>query len=354
MAEGSPKVYNLGRFPTRSLVTFPIGHCKIRTPAYDARSRKARKLLGNRIRVMQTKRLLFRSFLMLDRAGLHVIPKHYYTPVPDMKWLETNRPLWMGRSSLTGIAWDLDAQLNWLKDACAPFYCEVAGLEAYKSFMRDGWGPGYGEIESQILHCVVRRHAPPQIIEIGSGTSTMCMLTAARLNERDGKHASRITCVEPFPSDKLRSLKHVELIKKFCQEIALPLFNGLEEGDLLFIDSSHAVKVGSDVQRIYLEIIPHLRPGVFVQIHDIYLPYAYPRDVFAMPFWWQETALLTALLVNNAKISVLTCLSALHYDRTDQLQEILPDYWPAANVEGLEASPTTSGHFPASIWLRTS
>jgi hypothetical protein len=87
----------------------------------------------------------------------------------------------------------------------------------------------------------------------------------------------------------------------------------LSAGDLLFIDSTHAVKVGSDVVRIYLEIIPHLPAGIFLHIHDVYLPYAYPRDVFSMPYWWQETGLLIALLTNNPRLSVLTCLSALHY-----------------------------------------
>jgi hypothetical protein len=203
------------------------------------------------------------------------------------------------------------------------------------------------------LHCFVRRHAPANIIEIGSGVSTMCMIEAADLNQRDGKRVPKITCVEPFPSDSLRKRKEVELIPQFCQEIPLTLFDRLTPGDLLFIDSTHAVKVGSDVMRIYLEIIPHLRPGIFLHIHDIYLPYAYPRDVFTMPYWWQETALLMTLLVNNPKLSVLTCLSALHYDYPQQMQKLLTDYQPAPNNEGLAVSANAPGHFPASIWLKT-
>jgi hypothetical protein len=300
---------------------------------------------------MRGKRLLFKTFLMLDRAGLHVMPKHYYTPVPDCTWLENNRPLWMGRSSLTGIAWDLASQFAWLKGICEPYYGEVAGLKAYHSFI--GSGPGYGEIESQVLHCFVRRYAPANIVEIGSGVSTMCMIAAAGLNQRDGKGAPRITCVEPFPSDNLRGSREVELIPQFCQQVDLSLFGQLSAGDLLFIDSTHAVKVGSDVLRIYLEIIPQLPPGIFLHIHDIYLPYAYPRNVFSMPYWWQETAMLTALLINNPKLSVLACLSALHYDYPEQLQKLLTDYRPAPNNEGLAVSRPALGHFPASIWLQT-
>lgn len=300
---------------------------------------------------MRGKRLLFKAFLMLDRAGLHVIPKHYYTPVPDCTWLENNRPLWIGRSSLEGIRWDLAGQFAWLERVCDPYYGEVRGLKSYHGFA--GSGPGYGEIESQVLHCFIRQYPPANVIEIGSGVSTMCMIEAGGLNRRDGKRATKITCLEPFPSERLRSHKQVELIPQCCQQVPLSFFDRLSAGDLLFIDSTHAVKVGSDVLRIYLEIIPHLPPGIFLHIHDIYLPYAYPRNVFSMPYWWQETALLTALLTNNSKLSVLACLSALHYDYPEQLQKLLPDYRPAENDEGLAVRPSAPGHFPASLWLQT-
>jgi hypothetical protein len=235
---------------------------------------------------------------------------------------------------------------------CAPYYSEVP-LEAYRSLSGNGSGPGFGEIEGQVLHCFMRRFSPERVIEVGSGVSTLCMLEATRLNQRDGKTASRITCVEPFPSDRLRSRKEVELIPQMCQQVPLSLFDQLNSGDLLFIDSSHAVKIGSDVLRIYLEIIPRLRPGVFIHIHDIYLPYAYPRTVFTRPWWWQETAMLIALLVNNAKLRVLACESALHYDYPQELQAVLKDYNPAPNDEGLSVAQIEGGHYPSSLWLQT-
>jgi hypothetical protein len=303
------------------------------------------------MQTMGAKDLLFRTFRTLDRVGLHAMPKHYYSPVPDCTWLENNRPLWIGRSSLTGIAWDLDGQFAWLKDVCEPYYSEVAGLKLYRSLSDNGAGPGFGEIEGQVLHCFMRRFAPGQVIEIGSGVSTLCMVEAARLNRRDGKRFSRIRCVEPYPSDKLRRCADIELIPQLCQEVSLSLFDQLSSGDLLFIDCSHSVKIGSDVVRIYLEIIPRLPAGVFIHIHDIYLPYVYPRTVFTRPWWWQETALLMALLINNPKLMVLTCLSALHYDSSESMQKVLTDYRPAPNDEGLTVH--APGHFPASIWLQT-
>jgi predicted O-methyltransferase YrrM len=302
---------------------------------------------------MGAKDLLFKTFRTIDRAGMHALPKHYYSPVPDCSWLEDNRPLWIGRSSLTGIAWDLPAQMAWLKDVCESYYSEVAGLESYRALARNGSGPGFSEIEAQVLHCFIRRFAPERVIEIGSGVSTLCMLEAARLNHREGKASSQITCVEPYPSDRLKNSKEIELIPEFCQKVPLDLFDQLSSGDLLFIDCSHAVKIGSDVLRIYLEIIPRLAPGIYIHIHDIYLPYAYPRTVFTRPWWWQETAMLMALLINNPKLPVMSCMSALHYDYPKQLQELLTDYFPAPNDEGLSVSPPAEGHYPSSIWLRT-
>lgn len=302
---------------------------------------------------MQNKEILFKAFTAFDRAGLHLLPKHYYSPVPDCAWLEQNAPLWTGRSSLTGIHWDLAEQFAWLKEICEPYASEVAGLRTYNSFAHNGSGPGYGPIESQVLHCFVRACQPRQIVEIGSGVSTMCMLEGNRLNRMGGKRASKITCIEPYPSEHLRASHEIELVPQLCQQVPPPFFKNLSAGDLLFVDSSHAVKIGSDVLRIYLEVIPSLPPGIFIQIHDIFLPYAYPRNVFTRPFWWQETALLIGLLVNNSKLRVLTCLSALHYDCPREMQSVLPDYRPAPNNEGLAISDGPGSHFPCSIWLQT-
>ncbi|HEX5236182.1 MAG TPA: class I SAM-dependent methyltransferase [Silvibacterium sp.] len=302
---------------------------------------------------MQGKHLLLQAFSALDRAGLHVIPKHYYSPVPDCAWLRRNQPLWTRRSSLTGIHWDLAEQFSWLADICEPYYAEVSGLKFYNLLTQNRSGPGYGPVESQVLHCFIRTYAPAGIVEIGSGVSTMCMLEAARLNQRDGKRESKITCVEPFPSEKLRSSNEIHLLPQLCQQVPASYFEHLSGGDLLFIDSTHAVKVGSDVLRIYLEIVPRLPAGVFIHIHDIFLPYAYPRNVFTRPFWWQETALLIALLVNNSKLKVLSCLSALHYDYAPQMQALMSDYLPARDNEGILVSDEPSGHFPSSIWLQT-
>jgi hypothetical protein len=133
--------------------------------------------------------------------------------------------------------------------------------------------------------------------------------------------------------------------------VDLSLFRQLEAGDLLFIDSSHAVKTGSDVLMLYLEVIPMLKPGVLIHIHDIYLPYTYSPDCLENYFGWQETALLLALLKGNPGLRVLCCFSALHHGKREALQQILADYSPPEKFALGLAPAAARGHFPSSIWL---
>lgn len=300
-----------------------------------------------------TKRASFRAFMWLDKAGLHVLPKHYYTPVPDYAWLAKNKHVWARRADLTGVAWDLRDQLEWLRRTCSPYYEEVKGLEHFREAARLEFGPGYGPIESQVLHCFVRSAKPARIIEVGSGVSTVCILGALERNAREeGARRTEVTCVEPFPNRALQKLPGISLTRRRAQEAGISFFEQLQSGDLLFIDSSHAVKTGSELPFLYLEVIPRLNPGVIVHIHDVFLPYLYQRNVLTHYLSSQETSLLLALLKGNARLSVLCCLSALHYDFPDEIAKTLTDYRPQAEVgEGLsEYEP--SDHFPSSIWLR--
>ncbi len=296
-------------------------------------------------------RMFFKTFLALDRVGVHVLPKHYYSPIPDYQWLRRHPEIWNRRAPMTGVAWELDEQLASLGRVCGPYYHEVKGFRLYERLAGSGWGPGFGPIESQVLHCFMRALAPPRVIEIGSGVSTACMLHAAALNEREGRPKSEITCIEPYPSSSLKSVSGVTLLAEACQTVPASVFARLQPGDLLFVDSSHAVRVGSDVIRIYLEIIPQLTAGVHIHVHDIFLPYMFGRSVLHGFYSSQETALLLALLTDNQRLSIIACLSALHYDRPDQMKKVLCDYKPQENVGGLRGKHA-HGHFPSSCWLR--
>jgi len=296
------------------------------------------------------KTLSFRTFLALDRVGVHLLPKHYYTPVADRTWLRSRRSLWQRAVPLDMLArWDLDEQLRWLEEICTPYQGEVRGESG------EGVGPGFGPIEAQILYSFIRAGAPARVVEVGGGTSTSIISRAADRNASEGRSAAQITVIEPSPAPDLDALPRTEVIRSACQELEPGFFSDrLGAGDLLFIDSSHAVKTGSEVPFLYLWVIPSLRPGVIVHVHDVFLPYLYRPTVLYDYFDWQETTLLAALLAGNDGLRVLCCASALHHERSHRLREMLSDYSPAS-VEGglIDGADFTNGHFPSSFWMQT-
>lgn len=275
-----------------------------------------------------------------DRLGVQILPKHHYSAVPDYRWLRANHSLWARRADLTGLSWDLDTQLGWLGEHCRRYYHEVSGLTQYLGIEALQAGPGFGPIESQVLHCVCRSVKPRRYVEIGSGVSTLCALSAFARNSTEAAACS-VTCIDPFATEALSAHRGVDLIRSEVQSMDVSFFRQLNAGDILFIDSSHAVKTGSDVNFLVLEVIPNLRPGVHVHFHDIFLPYIFRPDVLDSLWDWQETALLLALLKGNSSIAVRACLSWLHYDAPSALRALLPDYAPERR------------HFPTSLWLQT-
>ena len=118
------------------------------------------------------------------------------------------------------------------------------------------------------------------------------------------------------------------MIRSEVQCLGFDLFEALEPGSLLFIDSSHTVKVGGDVNYLILEVLPRLRAGVLVHFHDIYLPYDYARNALTGLEHPQETVLLHAYLIGDRNVEILFLLSHLHYDRRDCLLEVFPEYRP--------------------------
>ncbi len=289
------------------------------------------------------------------RLGVAVVPNNYYSAVPDLNLLERTEKVWAKRSSLIGVDIDLDGQVQRLRDVCLPFQSEYRGNSVYEEACAKDCGPGFGPIEAQALHSVVRYFKPRNIVEVGCGVSTFCILHAASLNKSDGA-ASKLTCIEPYPRLWLNRAP-VELIARPVQEVPFETFTNLGVGDFLFIDSSHAVKTGSDVNFLMLEVWPRLNHGVIVHFHDIYLPFDYSPVVLQVLVQPAETTLLHALLIGNADLRILFSLSLLHYDRTDVLREVFPDYVPRPHHSGLRNEGMSfygsPGHFPTSIYLRS-
>ena len=305
-----------------------------------------------------TKRLVFWLHRLLARLKVHVLPVHYYSPVVDLRQLEATRTQWARRSDMPGIEWNPDHQLEAMREICLRFQPEYRDNRVFAEAVSQHFGPGYGPIEAQALHAVVRHLQPARIIEVGSGVSTACMLAAARMNEERGGRRAAVTCVEPYPSARLRELGaegRIELMERPVQRVAPEVFEALARGDLLFIDSSHTVKTGSDVNYLLLEVLPRLRSGVLVHMHDIFFPFDYTPLTLRTLWHWNETSLLRAYMIHNARIRTLFCMSLMHHDQPDELRKIFPGYDPEPLKDGLCVDVEPMGyprhHFPCSIYL---
>jgi predicted O-methyltransferase YrrM len=152
------------------------------------------------------------------------------------------------------------------------------------------------------LYCFLRKNNPRKIVEVGAGFSSAVILDTV---ERFIPQQPEIIFIEPSP-DRLKSLLkpcdkgQTRIFDRKVQEMPMEFFTSLESGDLLFIDSSHVMKAGSDVQFLMFEVLPHLAPGVFVHFHDVFYPFEYPSYWLLEGISWNEDYLIRAFLAYNS------------------------------------------------------
>jgi len=259
-----------------------------------------------------------------EKHGFHVTPVHFYQPIPDTQSLPET--LWERPSELVGIDMNDAMQLDLLRNHFPRF------REQYQHFPRKPTGEQnrfylgnhlFDGTDALVAYCMVRHFQSRFIIEVGSGFSSLVLGAAAAENDSAG-----IISIEPFPREFLRKgfpgLR--SLIEKKVQDIDLNFFSQLESGDILFIDSSHTVKIGGDVNYLFLEILPRLKPGVIVHVHDIFLPFDYRRDWVLDEFrFWTEQYLLHAFMMFNSEFEVLMANSYLNHYHQEDLKAAFPD-----------------------------
>lgn len=185
----------------------------------------------------------------------------------------------------------------------------------------------FSAVDAFTLSAIMQKEKPARIIEVGSGFSSAVMLDTCRL----AGLSTHLTFIEPSPERLFTLIKQddeprVTVIRDIVQNVALDVFDQLEAGDILFIDSSHVVKVGSDVSWLLLVILPRLKPGVIVHVHDMFYPNSYPRDWLACGRAWNESQMVRAFLVNNNRIEV-TAFDAYAQNKFPQLfRERMPSF----------------------------
>lgn len=269
------------------------------------------------------------NFDLWQRHGYHILPVHFYPPVPDTRILESS-DLWTRPRDLAGIDWNVQRQLDHLVNILPAWGGEFMNELVDGQLGRFGFcldNDAYAGLDPFVLYGFIRHYQPAMVLEIGSGHSTRVMAAALSRNEQ-----GFLISADPYPGDQLRSDMHGfphAFITQKAEQLQYDLFDRLDSGDVLFIDSTHTVRCGGDVNFLLLEVLPRLRPGVIVHLHDIFLPEEYPREwLLEKHIFWAEQYLLHAFLIFNSFYEILM----------------------ANNFVGKMYPDLAKKHFPQALW----
>jgi len=250
-----------------------------------------------------------------DRWGYHIRPIHYYEPLPDFREITADQI--SERRTYPGIDFGWAHQLALLNDLVA-YHDEVKALDF------DFDNEYFSGLDAAVYYALIRHLQPQRIIEIGGGYSTRIAAKAMAANGN-----GKLTCIEPYPERLNGTAFEVELIQKRVEELDVSFFSTLAANDILFIDSSHTVKFRSDVCFEFLEVLPHLAPGVWVHVHDIFFPHDYPAEwLINRRLALNEQYLLEAFLSFNKAFAPQLSNYWLSLDRSEDARRL----WPGNDI----------------------
>ena len=258
------------------------------------------------------------------KIGVLPVIDHYYQPLINPKKYLT-KSLKAVRD-LPGIDFNAAGQIEVLEkfnynEELLEFPLSKTSETVYY-YNNFSYGPGDGEY----LYNIIRSYKPRQIIEIGSGLSTMMVKNARDQNSiEDKNYTCRHICIEPYEMPWLEKFD-VELLRKKVEDVDKSIFTQLEANDILFIDSSHVIRPQGDVLFEYQEILPLLKKGVLVHIHDIFSPQDYHENWVYEHKLWNEQYLLEAFLTFNKEYKIIGALNYLALYHQDKLAAKCPVY----------------------------
>ena len=269
---------------------------------------------------------MYNQFLVTERVSTN-----FYSPIPNLKEIPNN--VWSRKSNLHGIIFDEDAHFNFLKEI-APYYksADFKLSEGDATVIDDFYilNPSFSFYCAAVLHSMILYAKPLNIIEVGSGQSSKVINAAISiLKSKDPELIVNYTVIDPYVSEIVSNMSNVTMVvNKKVQELPDDYFNDkLGENDILFIDSSHAVKLNSDVNYLILDVLPQLKSGVYVHFHDIGLPYEYPKKYYTSKIfrmYWTEAYLLQAFLINNNDFEIILPIGNLLVNRGEEVNKLFP------------------------------
>jgi hypothetical protein len=234
---------------------------------------------------------------------------HFYSPIVDPGSLAASvDQIWRTDPEVIGINFNAASHLEILQQDF-PNYIGAYDYPEHLEESADLKGfytqnSQFSWLDSRALFVLLQKWRPARVIEVGSGFSSLLI---ADVSTRVLERPLHFTCIEPYPREFLKSGPRGvdQLLQQRVQDLPLSVFSELAAGDILFIDSSHVSKTGSDVNYLFFEVLPRLQPGVHVHVHDIFLPLEYPREwVMEENRSWNEQYLVRALMMYNNAFEV--------------------------------------------------
>ncbi len=299
----------------------------------DSKLRYYGRLAVNSLISLLPARLLaafFRSFELMiqsraEAAGYNVFPKAFYSPFPLQEEID-----WKGldmRRKLPAIEINAEQAIT-LLGTLAPYAAELQSIPYERTPESLFWFDNltFTDFDAAVLHGMLRHLKPKRYIELGCGFSSFISSRALKRNSEEGAPCEALYA-DPGPlRDMTGFVVHGKMHYQPVQSLPLELFGELDAGDVLFIDTSHVLKIQSDVEHELLRILPSLKAGVWIHLHDVFTPYDYPEDWLKkpLPLSCNEQYALECLLSGGDRYKVELPLYMLWKERFEVLQPLLP------------------------------
>lgn len=277
------------------------------------------------------------------RHGIYPLIDHYYDPLvlPEHLRHPTTQP-----RHLPAIEWDLAGQQAFLATLATSAYQDELRQIPLEPDATDPNGYYYNNLlfasgDAEVFYSILRHTRPRRLIEVGAGFSTRLARHALARNQQDDPayHCDHL-CIEPYEQPALEALG-ARVLRLPVEQVPLATFAQLQAGDILFIDSSHIIRPQGDLLYLYLEVLPHLQPGVLIHIHDIFSPASYPAAwLTEYVTFFNEQYLLEALLSGSQQFRILAALNYLYHHAPQSLFAACPILQQQAAI-----------HQPGSFWL---
>lgn len=255
--------------------------------------------------------------------GVFPIVDHYYEPLFNPRHLTNDLA---AERPLPGLCLNEAQQVNLLRNLGFADELVEARISQLPSRVEDFYihNGGFESPDAEFLYQIIRYSRPKKFYEIGSGNSTKIARKALLRNSQHYGIQADHVCIEPYEMPWLEKFG-VRVIRERVERCSVSLFQQLEAGDILFIDSSHMIRPQGDVLFEYLQVLPKLRAGVIVHIHDVFTPRDYPKFMICDDNrFWNEQYLMEALLTDSRKFEVMAALNYLKYHHFELLRSVCP------------------------------